>query len=58
MALRDSGTFMWQHDWNEQGGACLSGTEEHIVFGDRDMTTLVEYNLNHMTQLKRWNVFA
>ena len=38
MALRDSRTFMWQHDWNEQGGACLPGREEHIIFGDRNLS--------------------
>lgn len=55
MALRDSWTFMWKYDWNEQGGhACLGGRSSLL----ETVATLVEYNLNHMTQLKHQNVFA
>jgi hypothetical protein len=43
MALRDSWTFMWQHDWNEQGGqACLARRSTLFL---ETVATLVEYNI-------------
>lgn len=50
MALRDPWNFMWRHDWNEQGGACLPGRKEHIIFGERDNLSRVQFKTHDPTE--------